>query len=388
MSLKEALEIIKRGTVEIISEEELINKLEKKSSLRIKFGADPTAPDIHLGHTVVLHKLRQFQDLGHKIIFIIGDFTALIGDPSGRTELRKCLSKEVILENAQTYQSQIFKILDKNKIELFFNSHWLSKLTLEDFMSLCSRYTVARMLERDDFQKRYAAGNPISILEFLYPLVQGYDSVKVDADIEIGGTDQKFNLLVGRELQRAYGQPQQVVITMPLLEGTDGVRKMSKSYGNYIGVNENPKEIFGKIMSISDELMSRYYELLTEKNLGEIQQIHPAQAKRNLASIIIEHYYDKEKANEAQEEFNKIFKDKEMPDEIKICKIPKGKIWIVDLLIKTTMVSSKKEAKRFIKQGGVRIDQQRVDDENLEVDIYKEFIIQIGRRKFTKIIPE
>ncbi|MFH1239365.1 MAG: tyrosine--tRNA ligase [bacterium] len=388
MDIKKSLDIIKRGTVEVISEEELVNKLKQDKPLRIKFGADPTAPDIHLGHTVVLHKLKQFQELGHKIVFIIGDFTALIGDPSGRTESRPALTKETILKNAKTYQAQIFKILDKDKTELVFNSQWLSKLTPEDFMGLCSRYTVARMLERDDFQKRYTSGSPISMLEFMYPLIQGYDSVKVEADIELGGTDQKFNLLVGRELQRDYGQKQQVVITMPLLEGTDGVRKMSKSYGNYIGVNDLPKEIFGKIMSISDELMLRYYELLTNADLVKVKQEHPAQAKRNLASIIIERYYDKQAATQALEEFDKIFKDKEIPDEVKEYKIPQGKIWIVDLLVQTALVDSKKEAKRVIQQGGVKIDQEKLNDGNMEIDINKEFIIQVGKRKFAKIIPE
>jgi tyrosyl-tRNA synthetase len=388
LDIKKSLDIIKRGTVEIISEEELVNKLKQNKSLRIKFGADPTAPDIHLGHTVVLHKLKQFQELGHKIVFIIGDFTALIGDPSGRTESRPSLSKETIMQNAKTYQSQIFKILDKDKTELVFNSQWLSKLTPEDFMGLCSRYTVARMLERDDFQKRYTGGNPISILEFMYPLIQGYDSVKVEADVELGGNDQKFNLLVGRELQRDYGQKQQVVITMPLLEGTDGVRKMSKSYGNYIGVSDSPKEIFGKIMSISDELMLRYYELLTDVDLHKVKEEHPAQAKRNLASIIIERYYDKEAAVQALDEFNKIFKDKEIPDEIKEYKIVRGKVWIVDLLVQTTLVESKKEAKRVIQQGGVKIDQKKLTDENMEIDINKELIIQVGKRKFAKIIPK
>ncbi len=388
MSINKSLDIIKRGTVDVISEEELVKKLKKNKPLNIKFGADPTAPDIHLGHTVVLHKLKQFQELGHKIVFIIGDFTALIGDPSGRTELRKSLTKEEITANARTYQEQIFKILDKDKTELIYNSQWLSKLTPEDFMSLCSRYTVARMLERDDFKKRYNAGNPISILEFLYPLIQGYDSVEVEADVEIGGTDQTFNLLVGRELQRDYKQEQQVVITMPLLEGTDGVRKMSKSYGNYIGVSESPKDIFGKIMSISDELMMRYYQLLTDADLGVVKEAHPAQAKRNLASIIVERYYDKKKAVQTQEGFNKIFKDKEVPEDIKEYKRPKGKVRIIDLLLETEMINSKREAKRIIKQGGIKIDQKKITDEDLEIDIDKEFIMQVGKRKFIKIIPE
>lgn len=388
MDIKKSLDIIKRGTVEIISTEELVKKLKKGKPLNIKFGADPTAPDIHLGHTVVLEKLKQFQELGHKIIFIIGDFTALIGDPSGRTELRKPLTKEEIATNAKTYQAQIFKILDKDKTKLVYNSHWLSKLTPEDFMGLCSRYTVARMLERDDFKKRYNAGNSISILEFLYPLIQGYDSVEVEADIEVGGTDQTFNLLVARELQCDYKQPQQIVITMPLLEGTDGVRKMSKSYDNYIGVSESPKDIFGKIMSISDELMMRYYELLTDADLGKIKDQHPAKAKRDLASIIVERYYDKKGAIQAQEEFNKIFKDKEIPEDIKEYKSPRGKIHMIDLLLKAEMISSKREAKRVIKQGGVKIDQKKVTDEKLEIDITKEIVVQVGKRKFVKIIPE
>ncbi|MFH1784106.1 MAG: tyrosine--tRNA ligase [bacterium] len=387
MDTLKALEIIKRGTVDVISEKELVDKLKKNTPLTIKFGADPTAPDIHLGHTVVIQKLRQLQDLGHNIVFIIGDFTALIGDPSGRTELRKPLDKEQIKENAKTYQEQIFKILDKKKTKLVFNSQWLSKLSPEDFMKLCSHYTVAQMLERDDFNKRYSSGNPISVLEFIYPLIQGYDSVEVKADVELGGTDQTFNLLVGRELQRDYSQAQQVVITMPLLEGTDGVRKMSKSYDNYIGVDDEPSDMFGKIMSISDELMIRYYELLTDEDMDRVKSEHPAQAKRNLASIIIERYHGKEQARQARESFDKVFKDKEIPDDIGTFKASGSEMSILELLVKSSMVSSKREAKRVLQQGGVKIKGEKITDENLLINTREEFVLQVGKRKFIKVIP-
>ncbi|MFC1512429.1 tyrosine--tRNA ligase [bacterium] len=386
--MKEFLETIKRGTIEIISEHELIKKIKKKKKLKIKFGADPTAADIHLGHTVVLEKLRQFQEFGHEIIFLIGDFTARIGDPSGRSVLRQPMTKKQIEKNAKTYTDQVFKILDKKKTSVVYNSKWLDKLGIEGMLKLASHYTVARMLERDDFHKRYKENNSITILEFLYPLIQGYDSVFLEADLELGGSDQKFNLLVGRELQRHYGQEPQIVLTMPLLEGTDGVKKMSKSYNNYIGITEEPKEIFGKLMSISDEMMLRYYELLTDKNLKEIKSLHPKQAKENLAMQIIEKFYSKEHAQGAKQAFIKVFQNKELPDDMKTCIIQKQKMWIQDVLIKAHMVNTKAEARRMIKQGGVKINQEKVTDEKMEINLQKECVIQVGKRKFCKIVAE
>lgn len=408
MDIKKQLEIIKRGAEEIISEAEFISKLEKtakeKRPLRIKFGADPTAPDIHLGHTVVLRKLRQFQDLGHKIIFLIGDFTAMIGDPSGRSVTRPPMSEEEVENNSKTYVKQIGKILDLDKIEIVYNSHWLNKMNFSDVIKLASHYTVARVLERDDFSNRYKKEEPISIHEFLYPLAQGYDSVELKADIEIGGTDQKFNLLVGRALQKEYGQAPQVVLTMPLLEGTDGVRKMSKSYGNYIGINEPPREIFGKIMSVSDELMMKYYKLLTdvpEKELGQIieeihqNKINPKDVKSRLAKLIITDYYPKEEADKAEAEFNEIFAKKGQPDEIAEYRVyPKdGKLEIsfIDIMVENNMVSSRGEARRLIEQGGVNIDNQKISTEKViytGINDKKDFLLKVGKRKFLKLLIE
>ena len=381
----EFFETIKRGTVEILQAEDLKKKLETKKILRIKFGADPTAADIHLGHTVPLQKLRQFQEAGHKVIFIIGDFTAAIGDPSGRSVLRKPMTRDEIMQNAETYTKQVFKILDKNKTDVVFNSEWLNALGVEGLLQLASRYTVARMLERDDFHKRFKSNTPISIIEFLYPLIQGYDSVHLKADVEIGGNDQKFNLLVGRELQKDYGQEPQVVMTVPLLEGIDGERKMSKSYGNYIGINEEPKEIFGKVMSISDELMFRYYELLTSENLENIKKMHPKKAKEFLAEILIERFYSRDEAKTANEEFNKVFKEHNLPEDIKEFSV-KGQEDrnIINIMTSTGMVSSKNEARRMIVQGAVKIDQEKVVDEN--VILKKDSILQVGKRKFVKVV--
>jgi len=327
-------EIIKRGSVEIIVEAELLRKLKKsfeeKRPLRIKAGFDPTAPDIHLGHTVLLEKMRQFQELGHEVIFLIGDFTGMIGDPSGKSEMRKPLTREEVLENAKTYKEQIFKILDPNNTRIVFNSEWMSALTAEEMIRLAGRYTVARMLERDDFKERFVSQNPISIHEFLYPLIQGYDSVVLKADVELGGTDQKFNLIVGRELQREYSQEPQSLILMPLLEGLDGIKKMSKSLGNYIGITELSKEIFGKIMSINDELMLRYYELLSHISVEELNalkegmkigKIHPKKVKENLALEIVERYWGKDEASKAKGEFERVFKEKGLPNEIPIVEI-------------------------------------------------------------------
>ncbi len=380
------LEIISRGTVEIISPEELKQRLNRGKPMRVKFGADPTAPDIHLGHTVVLQKLKQFQDLGHKIVFIIGDFTARIGDPSGRSEARKPLSDEEIKKNAKTYQEQVFKILDKKKTEVVFNSKWLDSMSSADVLELSSHSTVAQMLARADFKERFNREIDVSILEFLYPLLQAYDSIQVKADVEIGGTDQKFNLLMGRQLQRDFNQNPQVIITMPLLEGTDGVRKMSKSYDNYIGITEPPGEIYGKIMSISDESMLRYYELLTGENLEDVKRMHPRQAKANLAKGIVETYYGETKAEKAKEEFERVFVERELPEEIKQIRIREKKIWVVDLLVKSDLATSKNEAKRLISQGSVRINMKRIKDSDMDLLVDKEYIIQVGKRKFRKII--
>ena len=366
MTIKEQIDILRQGTVQIISEEELKKKLEKSKSskkpLRIKYGADPSAPDIHLGHTVPLKKLRQFQDLGHEVDFIIGDFTAMIGDPSGRSELRKPLTKKQVEENAKTYQKQVFKILDPAKTKVVYNSHWLNKLNLKDVVALTAKYTVARLLERDDFSKRYKGGQPISMVEFLYPLLQGYDSVELKSDIELGGTDQTFNLLVSREIQREYGQEPQAIITMPILEGTDGVNKMSKSLGNYIGVSENPKDMFGKTMSVSDELMWRYYGLLTPLKPNEIEELkkeHPLEMKKRLAHVIVKQYWGEEKANKAREEFEKVFSKKQNPTDMPSVKINKS-INIIELIRKTNAVKSNGEARRLLQQGGIELDGKKI----------------------------
>jgi len=406
LSVKEELELIKRGTAEVISEEELLKKIEKsrkeKKPLKIKAGFDPSAPDIHLGHTVLLRKLKHFQDLGHEVNFLIGDFTGRIGDPTGKSITRKEMSKEDVLKNAQTYKDQIFKILDPKKTKVVFNSTWCEKMSFEDVLKLTAKYTVARMLERDDFSKRYAEKKPISILEFMYPLVQGYDSVVLDSDIELGGTDQKFNLLVGRQLQKENGkEDSQVVIMMPILEGLDGVQKMSKSLGNYIGINESPFQMFGKIMSISDELMFRYYELLTDESLEKINllkqniksgSVHPKSAKVDLGKQIVSFYYGKEEADKAALEFDNIFKNKGIPTdivtyEIKVSLCENKKIWIVKLIVESGLASSNGEARRFIEQGAVKIDDNKVLDKDLEIDLSNtsEFIIQVGKRGFRKI---
>lgn len=388
----EQLNIISKGVIEIINREELIEKLKENRPLRIKFGVDPTTTDIHLGHTVILHKLRQWQELGHKVIFLIGDFTAQIGDPSGRSETRKPLSYSEVSANAETYKKQVFKILldDPERLEVVYNSPWLEKMNVKDIIGLVSHYTVAQMLERDDFQKRYGRGNPISILEFLYPLLQGYDSVVLNADVEIGGSDQKFNLLVGRQLMRDYGKKSaQVVLTMPLLEGLDGVRKMSKSYNNYIGITEPPEEIFGKIMSVSDELMYRYYELLTSKEGDEIKQQHPMDAKKRLGEIVVERFYDRKTAIERREYFEKVFRDGELPKEVQWIFVECETLNVLDIITvyapEPMRVASKREAKRLIEQGGIKLNGQRVTDHTLMIDVQKEQVIQIGKKYFFKI---
>jgi len=385
--LKKQLEIIKRGAVEIISEEELRKKLEasikNKKPLNIKAGFDPTAADIHLGHTVLLRKLRQFQDLGHRIIFLIGDFTARIGDPTGRSELRKQLSQEEILKNAATYEKQVSKVLDTTKIKTVFNSGWFDKMSVLDILKLTTHATVSQMLARADFKKRLAKNEDISLLEFMYPLLQGYDSVQLEADIELGGTDQIFNLLVGRDIQKDFNQAQQVVITMPLLEGTDGTQKMSKSLGNYIGIDEPAQEMFGKIMSISDELMWKYYTLLTDEDLLKAKSMHPKEAKLRLAELIISQYHGKEQANKAKEEFEQVFGQGELPSDIPVYELKHKKPDVVSILLDSGLITSKNEARRLIKQGGVYLDGKRLDEETALIE--KEGVLKVGKRRFLRI---
>ncbi len=397
ISAEKQLEIIKRGVAEIISEEELLERLREGRPLRVKAGFDPTAPDIHLGHTVLIEKMRQFQELGHEVIFLIGDFTGMIGDPSGKNETRPPLTREEVLENASTYKEQIFKILDPEKTRIEFNSRWFSKMNAEDIIRLASRYTVARMLEREDFKQRFQSQTPISIHEFLYPLIQGYDSVVLEADVELGGTDQRFNLIVGRELQKEYGQRPQCLVMMPLLEGLDGVKKMSKSLGNYIGITEPPKEMFGKIMSISDELMIRYYELLSHISLEEFMElkrgieegtVHPKKAKEALAMEIIERFWSKEDALKAKEEFERVFKQKGLPDEIPEIRyhFDSQEVWLPQILKETGLCKSTGEAMRLIKQGGIRVDDERISDTQFKLSS-GEYIIRIGKRRFYRLIP-
>ena len=387
MDIEKQLEIIKRGAVEIISEDELRQKLAQsiktKRPLKIKAGFDPTAPDLHLGHTVLLRKLRQFQDLGHEVYFLIGDFTGQIGDPSGRSEIRKQLSQQEVAKNAQTYKKQVAKILDMRKLKVVFNSQWFARMTGVEILKLTTHTSVSQMLARDDFKKRYTGGENISILEFIYPLMQGYDSVVLEADVELGGTDQIFNLLVGRQFQKDFNQPQQVVLTMPLLEGTDGAAKMSKSSGNYIGINELPKEIFGKIMSISDELMLKYYELITDEDLNLVKQMHPKEAKVNLAKIIITQYHSGQAAQNQADEFTRVFSQKEIPLDIPKFKTD-GKKTILFILTESKLAASGNEARRLIKQGAVSFNNVKVQKDDfipLEPGILK-----AGSRRFLKVI--
>ncbi len=391
------LELLKRGVVEIIEEKELLDKLKKGRPLRVKAGFDPTAPDLHLGHTVLIEKMRQFQELGHEVIFLIGDFTGMIGDPSGKNETRPPLTREEVLENAKTYKEQIFKILDPDRTRIEFNSSWMSKMTAEDMIKLAAQYTVARMLEREDFKQRFQSQSPIGIHEFLYPLVQGYDSVVLKADVELGGTDQRFNLLVGRELQRSWSQQPQVIMMMPLLEGTDGVKKMSKSLGNYIGITEPPEEMFGKLMSISDELMLRYYELLSHISNQELEalkrdissgKVNPKDAKEALAFEIVQRYWGTERAEKAREHFKKVFSRKEMPDEIpeKSVNWESDQLWIGRILKDTGLVSSTSEANRLLQQGGVYVNGERVTDRDMKL-VPGEYILRVGKRKFLKVKP-
>jgi len=386
MDINQQLGIIKRGAVEIISEEELRKKLQEsinsRRPLKIKAGFDPTAPDLHLGHTVLLRKLRQFQELGHEVYFLIGDFTGRIGDPSGRSEIRKQLTKKEVAKNAQTYKKQVAKILNVRKIKVVFNSRWFERMKGLEFSQLLTHYTANRMLEREDFTQRRNNKKPIYISEFIYPVLQGYDSVMLKADVEIGGTDQIFNLLVGRDLQKDFNQPQQVVLTMPLLEGTDGVQKMSKSYGNYIGINEPAKEMFGKIMSISDEMMVKYYELLTDEDLAKVKQMHPKEAKVNLAKIIITQYHSALAAQKEAEEFNRVFSQKEIPSVI-VSVSTNGTITIKVMLLEKKLVSSGNELRRLIKEGAVTFGNKKIENEDFMPK--SSDILKVGSRRFLKV---
>ena len=394
LDINSQLEIIKKGASEILPEEELRKKLEENRPLRVKAGFDPTAPDLHLGHVVLLTKMRQLQDLGHEISFLIGDFTGLIGDPTGKNATRPPLTPEQITINAETYAKQVFKILNKDKTKICFNSEWLGKLGADGMLKLAASLTVARMLERDDFSKRFAENKPIALHEFMYPLMQGYDSVAMNSDIELGGTDQKFNLLMGRELQKQNHQAQQCVIMMPLLEGLDGINKMSKSLGNYIGVEDAPNDMFGKIMSISDELMWRYYDLLSLKSTTEIQQLkrsiingeNPRNIKVILAVEIVERFHSKEAANLALNDFETRFKKNEIPDEMPQITIEGSTLGIATVLKQANLVSSSSEGMRMIDQGGVRINGDKISDKNLLLIAGKDYIIQVGKRKFAKVV--
>jgi tyrosyl-tRNA synthetase len=393
--MKENLNLIKRGIDELISEDELITKLKSKKQLIVKAGFDPTAPDLHLGHTVLINKLRHFQQLGHQIVFLIGDFTGMIGDPSGKNKTRPALDETEIKENAKSYKNQVFKILDPKLTDVRFNSEWSNKLGAEGIIKLASRYNLARMLERDDFNKRYKSNQTIALHEFLYPLIQANDSIALEADIELGGTDQKFNLLVGRELQRAYGQDPQVVITVPILEGLDGKNKMSKSLNNYVGIDESPSEMFGKIMSISDELMWRWFELLSFKSIDEIKALkadqvngkNPRDIKIELAKELIARFHDDQSANLAEENFINQFQKKNIPDDIEEVSITisESSIALTNLLKESGMTSSTSEAMRMIKQGAVRINEEKITNIKHIIDSGSSAIYQVGKRKFKKI---
>lgn len=398
MTIDEQLEFLKKGTVDLIREEDLRKKLERstktKKPLRVKLGLDPTAPDIHLGHTVVIRKLKAFQDLGHTVIFLIGDFTGMIGDPSGKNVTRPPLSREEVNANAETYKRQMFKLLDPEKTELRFNGEWMDKFTAADFVKLCAKTTVKQILERDDFTKRMAEEKPISLHELLYPLTQGYDSVALSADVELGGTDQKFNLLMGRNLQREFEQEPQVIITTPLIEGLDGVQKMSKSLNNYIGITESASEMFGKVMSISDELMWKYYELLTDLTPAEISNLrseiengeNPRNVKVNLAKLIIKDFHSQEDADAAEDEFNRRFVQKEIPDEIEEKKIASGNYNLAQLLADTGLAESKSKARGLIEQGGVKVNGEKATAGNAEIAIDGDgVLLQVGKRKFLKV---
>jgi tyrosyl-tRNA synthetase len=396
MDIKEQLDIVKRGSDDLLIEQEFVEKLKTGRPLRVKAGFDPTAPDLHLGHTVLINKLRQFQDLGHHILFLIGDFTGMIGDPTGKNATRPPLSREQIAQNAQTYTTQVFKILDPGKTEICFNSSWMDKLSAADMIKIAATHTVARMLERDDFGKRYRSNQPIAIHEFLYPLVQGYDSVAMRADVELGGTDQKFNLLMGRELQKHWGQPPQCVLTMPLLEGLDGINKMSKSLGNYIGITESPEQIFGKIMSISDQLMWRYIELLSFESLATIrkwkQEVeagrNPREVKVDLGREIVARFHDRAAADKAAADFESRFKQGEIPDNMPEVTLPTGgePMLFSQVLKQAGLTASTSEANRLIEQGGVRMNGEKISDKALKLAAGGPFVLQVGKRKFAKVL--
>jgi tyrosyl-tRNA synthetase len=393
--LAQAIETIRRGAHELIVEEELARKLESGRKLRVKLGLDPTAPDLHLGHTVVINKLRHFQDLGHQVQFLIGDFTGMIGDPTGKNQTRPPLSREQILANAQTYRDQVFRILDPDKTQILFNSEWSDKLGAEGIIRLAAKYTVSQLLERDDFSRRFREERPIAVHELLYPLMQGYDSVAMKADVELGGTDQKFNLLVGRELQRAWGQEPQCILTMPLLEGLDGKEKMSKSLGNYVGIAEPPQEVFGKLMSISDDLMWRYIELLSFEPLSTVRQwkaqvaegANPRDVKVRFAKEIVARFHGRQAADRALEEFEQRFREGALPEDMPevTVKAPEGAILISHLLKQAGLTPSTSEAQRMIEQGGVRLDGERVSDKNLRLQPGRIVVAQVGKRKFARI---
>lgn len=394
-NIADALDLIRRGADEILLEDDLKARLKTGKPLKIKAGFDPTAPDLHLGHTVLINKLRQFQELGHEVLFLIGDFTGMIGDPTGKSTTRPPLTEDDVLKNAQTYQEQVFKILDPDKTQVVFNSEWMSKMSSADMIKLASSSTVARMLERDDFSKRYAGGQAIAIHEFLYPLIQGYDSVVMEADVELGGTDQKFNLLMGRQLQQQHGQKPQVVLTMPILEGLDGVQKMSKSLDNYIGIADSPKEMFGKIMSISDDLMWRYFELLSFRPMVEVEAFqaemaagkNPRDIKFLLAEEIIARFHDEKAAIAARESFIAQFSKGAQPDDMPEITLsaPDGVLGIAHVLKGAELTSSTSDAFRMIKQGAVRIDGERVEDRNFEISVGSSHVFQVGKRRFARI---
>ena len=395
-TINESLDIIKRGAAEVIPEDALLKRLAEGRPLRIKAGFDPTAPDLHLGHTVLLNKMKQFQDLGHEALFLIGDFTGMIGDPTGKNVTRKPLSRDEVIENARSYEEQIFKILHPEKTLVMFNSSWMNAMSPGDLISLAAKHTVARMLEREDFSNRYKGGQPIAIHEFLYPLIQGYDSVAMKADVELGGTDQKFNLLVGRQLQEAYGQTPQVVLTMPILEGLDGVQKMSKSLGNYVGIAESPDEMFGKLMSVSDELMWRYMELLSFESMSEIQRwkqaceegANPRNYKVRFAQEIIARFHDRVAAEKALETFEARFKQGLLPDDLeeKVLTTPAGGYPIALLLKDLGLTASTSESIRMIQQGGVKLDGEKISDPKLLFEQGLGGILQVGKRKYAKVV--
>ena len=392
--MKESLELIKRGIDEVLTEDDLVSKLKSKKQLTVKVGFDPTAPDLHLGHTVILNKMRHFQDLGHKVVFLIGDFTGRIGDPSGKNKTRPSLDKEELEKNAKTYSDQVFKILNKDLTDIRFNSEWCEDLGADGIIGLASKYNLGRMLERDDFSKRYKANQQIAIHEFLYPLIQAYDSIALNADVEMGGTDQKFNLLVGRELQRAFDQEPQVCITLPILEGLDGINKMSKSLDNYVGINEDSNEMFGKIMSISDDLMWRWFELLSFRPINEINELkkevksgmNPRDTKILLAEEIIERFHSKEDAENAKNTFLDRFQKGAKPKDIETFSISlDDDIAIGNLLKESGLVQSTSEAMRLVKQGAVKINDEKIDDPKLSIEKNQELLVQVGKRRFLKI---